>query len=210
MSLQSSQLTARQPDGASPRAVLAELGLSDQDLRHEVVHHLVSALQHASSLSRTPERSFVDQVRSALRVYLSSCAQNGGLRHLPRGSLPAWKERRVKELMQSQLSCKLSLERLAKECDLSVRHFTRAFALSTGSSPRRYLLQLRLERARQLLMDAELPLNEVAMACGFADQSHFTRAFSAAQGMSPGAWRRNLSPRQADFQVSPHSASRHP
>ena len=130
---------------------------------------------------------FVDQVESALRVYLATASQTGPLR---RGGLPVWKERRVKELMQSRLSCKLSLQLLASECGLSIRHFTRAFTLSIGMSPRRYLLKLRIEKARQLLMNLDLPLHEIAMSCGFADQSHFTRAFGAMEKMSPRVWQR--------------------
>ena len=107
-----------------------------------------------------------------------------------RGSLPAWKERRIKELMRSELSSKLSLQRLAAECDLSVRHFTRAFGQSTGLTPHRYLLRLRLDKARELLSDPTLRLHEIALTCGFADQSHFTRVFSASEKVSPGTWRR--------------------
>ena len=107
-----------------------------------------------------------------------------------RGSLPAWKERRIKELMRAELSAKLSLRRLAAECDLSVRHFTRAFGQSTGLTPHRYLLRLRLDRARELLLDPTLRLHDIAMTCGFADQSHFTRVFSASEKVSPGIWRR--------------------
>jgi len=107
-----------------------------------------------------------------------------------RGSLPAWKERRIKELMRSELSTKLSLRRLAAECDLSVRHFARAFSQSTGVTPHRYLLRLRLDKARELLLDPTLRLHEIAMTCGFADQSHFTRVFSASEKVSPGIWRR--------------------
>lgn len=108
-----------------------------------------------------------------------------------RGSLPAWKERRIKELMQSELANKLSLRRLAAECDLSVRHFTRAFGQSTGLTPHRYLLKLRLDKARELLLDPALRLDEIATTCGFADQSHFTRVFSASEKVSPGIWRRS-------------------
>jgi AraC family transcriptional regulator len=122
----------------------------------------------------------------------SGAAPVGGFtaRRWVRGSLPAWKERRIKELMRSELSNKLSLRRLATECDLSVRHFTRAFAQSTGLTPHRYLLRLRLDKARELLLDPALRLHEIAMTCGFADQSHFTRVFSASEKVSPGIWRR--------------------
>ena len=108
----------------------------------------------------------------------------------PGSGLPAWRERRVKEFMQSELGHPLSLQRLAGICGLSVRHFTRAFRLSTGSSPHRYLLQLRLDKARRLLLEPALRLDDIAAVCGFADQSHFTRSFSGVEKMTPGTWRR--------------------
>jgi AraC-like DNA-binding protein len=184
---------------SNPSAMLAaDLSQSAHEPRNEVVHHLVSALRHASSSSRAFDRVFVGQVESALRTYLTAGPHTDTMRRSPRGGLPLWKERRIKELMRAQLAHKLSPKLLASECDLSIRHFTRAFTLSTGLSPGRYLLKLRLERARQLLTNPALPLNEVAMACGFADQSHFTRAFSAAEKMSPGAWRKLTATRSAE------------
>ncbi|MGJ7519755.1 helix-turn-helix domain-containing protein [Variovorax sp. LT1P1] len=49
-----------------------------------------------------------------------------------------------------------------------------------------------MARARELLRASDLPLAEVATACGFADQSHFTRVFSRAEGAPPGHWRRTF------------------
>jgi AraC family transcriptional regulator len=54
-----------------------------------------------------------------------------------------------------------------------------------------WLLQRRVDKAKQLLRSANLPLSEVAALCGFAHQSHFTRVFSQSIGVSPGRWRRH-------------------
>ena len=78
-----------------------------------------------------------------------------------------------------------SLLRPASVCGLSARHFARAFRQSTGLSPHRWLMQLRIERARELLAARDFSLTEIALACGFADQSHFRRVFTATTGMSP-------------------------
>jgi transcriptional regulator GlxA family with amidase domain len=104
--------------------------------------------------------------------------------------LAPWQERRTKELLNADLGGEIPLRQLAMECGLSVRHFTRAFRQSTGIPPHRYLLKRRVEQAQQLLKDPALSLLDVALACGFADQSHFTRVFSASVGVSPGVWRR--------------------
>jgi AraC family transcriptional regulator len=107
------------------------------------------------------------------------------------GGLPAPQLQRITELMQLDLSRKLPGRRLAEQCGLSVRQFSRAFRRSTGLSPHQYFLWLRLIAARALLLKPACRLNEVALACGFSDQSHFTRAFKAAERMTPGAWRRH-------------------
>jgi transcriptional regulator GlxA family with amidase domain len=59
-----------------------------------------------------------------------------------------------------------------------------------GASTHRYPLKQRIETARGLLLDSKQSLLDLALACGFADQSHFTRALTAAVGVNPGALRR--------------------
>lgn len=96
----------------------------------------------------------------------------------------------MKELLRANLKEELPLNRLATECDLSVRHFARAFRQSTGAPPHRWLLKHRIDCARELLSNRALSLTDVALVCGFADQSHFTRVLTAMVGVSPGVWRR--------------------
>jgi len=72
----------------------------------------------------------------------------------------------------------------------------------TGLSPHRWLMKRRAERARELLFNRGLSLTEIALTCGFADQSHFTRVFTAVFGTSPEAWRRiNGNPRVGSKQM---------
>jgi len=101
----------------------------------------------------------------------------------------AWQERRAR-LLEAQLDGEVTLSRLAQECGLSVSHFARAFRQSTGTSPHRWLLVRRAEKAKDLLHNSALPLAEIGLACGFGDQSHFTRVFTKLTGASPGASRR--------------------
>jgi AraC family transcriptional regulator len=57
-------------------------------------------------------------------------------------------------------------------------------------APYQWLLQRRVDKAKQLMRNAGVPLSEVAVSCGFADQSHFTRVFTRSVGVSPGQWQR--------------------
>ena len=81
---------------------------------------------------------------------------------------------------------------LAALCRLSASRFAHAFKASIGVAPHRWLLQRRIERAKSLLKDSGEPLADIALRCGFADQSHFTRVFKRREGASPGVWRETL------------------
>jgi AraC-like DNA-binding protein len=86
----------------------------------------------------------------------------------------------------------MSLSEVADVCGLSPNYFARAFKQSVGTPPHRWLLLQRVLRAKSLLRDARFSLSDIAVACGFADQSHFTRVFTSIVGASPGAWRKQV------------------
>lgn len=97
---------------------------------------------------------------------------------------------RVVDFIDSQLEHPIHLGDLAGIAGLSPFHFSRVFKLATGETPYHFVGSRRLDRARSLLLTSELPLAELALACGFASQSHFTAAFTKATGMPPGRYRR--------------------
>jgi transcriptional regulator of acetoin/glycerol metabolism len=109
---------------------------------------------------------------------------------LPRGGLSAGALRRVCEFVESHLEDDINLETLAAEARLSVYHFARGFKLSTGVSPLRYVLEQRVKRARQLLVQTDLPLSAIASAVGFFDQGHLSRQFRSLVGTTPSSFRR--------------------
>jgi AraC family transcriptional regulator len=92
--------------------------------------------------------------------------------------------------LRAGLARGVSVEEVARQCNMSVSQFGRTFKKATGQTPHRWLVYLRLERAKDLLLRSTLPLAEIALACGFSEQSHFTRTFSRLVGTSPGEWRR--------------------
>lgn len=114
---------------------------------------------------------------------------NGARQGAVRGGLAPFVRRRVAELIEARLDEALTLERLAGEAGLSTFHFAKMFRVSFGMPPHRYLAERRVERAKRHLRDGRLALQQVALACGYASQSHFTRAFRAATGATPGEWR---------------------
>jgi AraC-like DNA-binding protein len=109
---------------------------------------------------------------------------------LLRGGLPPAILRRVREYIDSNLEQNLDIESLATTAGLSPFHFARAFKQSEGSTPHNFVLQRRIAKARELLSRGDLPLSEIALVVGFADQSHFTRRFQEIVGISPWKFRR--------------------
>jgi AraC family transcriptional regulator len=98
--------------------------------------------------------------------------------------------RRAKEILAANSSGRILLADVARECGLSRQYFTKAFKATTGFAPHRWLQQHRIDHAKQLLRETSLPIADIAIRCGFADQSHLTRVFTALAGHSPAAWRR--------------------
>jgi AraC family transcriptional regulator len=108
---------------------------------------------------------------------------------LARGGLSPSARRRVHEYVEANLEESISIERLAGLAGLSRCHFARAFKRSEGVSPRHFLLLRRVRRAQELLVKTDLPLAQIAIAAGFADQSHCSRRFRELVGTTPGKYR---------------------
>jgi AraC family transcriptional regulator len=107
-----------------------------------------------------------------------------------RGGLAPWQLRRAYEFIEANLDGDPSIADIATQCGLSSSYFAKAFKRTTGSAPHAWLSMKRLERAKQLTKETDLKLAEIALACGFVDQSHLTRTFVKSVGCSPGRWRR--------------------
>jgi AraC family transcriptional regulator len=120
------------------------------------------------------------------------------------GGLATWQTRRALAYIEATLGSKLAIGDIADLVALSEGHFRRAFKHSLGSSPMTYVAMRRVERAKVLMASTREGLTDIALACGFADQSHFNRSFRRIVGMSPGLWRRN---RAIQNPARPHSES---
>lgn len=138
-------------------------------------------------------RLVVDHLALALAAHVAS--RYGGMVPMSRGArggLAPWQVRRAKEILGANLDGALSLTEVARQCGLSIGHFSRAFRQSVGATPHQWLVQRRLDAAKDLIRSCRMPLSNVALSCGFADQSHLTRVFTRQVGASPAAWRREV------------------
>src|SRR5690606_15850815 len=95
------------------------------------------------------------------------------------------------ELMEANLAEPLSLVEIADRVGLSRRQIERLFRQEMGRSPARYYLEIRLDRARHLLLQSTMPVVEVAVACGFVSASHFSKCYREVYARSPQQERAN-------------------
>lgn len=164
---------------------------SEVALDDRVIEYLAECILPMLKQPQSASKLFIDYVALALLSHLSERYAETRTRRNQNGGLAPWQERRAKELLLANLGGKVGLHELAEACGLSRAHFARAFKASTGTTPMLWLVTQRLERAKNLLLNSELSIEDIARHCGFVDQSHFTRAFTKHLGTTPGSWRRH-------------------
>jgi AraC-like DNA-binding protein len=159
----------------------------------EIIQHIGYSLLSALKAPDRINRLFTDHLMLALAAHTAQTY--GGMqlnsRHPIRGGLASWQEKLAKEMIASDLAGKISLQEVAKACGLSASHFSRAFRGSTGLSPHAWLLQARVDAAKELLRHRNKSLSEIASVCGFADRSHFATVFRRRIGLAPSIWRKD-------------------
>ena len=99
--------------------------------------------------------------------------------------------RRVEEYVTVNLARDIPLKALAGVACMSVDHFLRSFRAAAGTTPHRFVLDKRLQKAKQMLKSSDAPIAAVATECGFRNPSHFSVQFHAHFGVSPSAYRRS-------------------
>ena len=92
--------------------------------------------------------------------------------------------------MTEHLAGPVLLKDLAGQTGLSPSRFGRAFKLSMGVTPHRWQMKLRILEAQEMLREGKRAQADIALATGFAEQSHFSRVFKEVVGVPPGAWQR--------------------
>jgi AraC family transcriptional regulator len=156
-----------------------------------VVHHLGQTLLSSLERPHHAPKIFLDHVLQALNCHF--VFSYGGVRlsaPLLRGGLSSLQMRRATELLEAHLDGNITLQQVADACELSVSHFARAFKTTFRRPPYSWLIERRVDRARDLMTNTHLPLADIASRCGFADQSALNRSFKRIHGVTPGTWRR--------------------
>ena len=107
------------------------------------------------------------------------------------GGLPERQVLQILEYINEHLNQDIKLADLAELLGMSQFHFSHQFKQSIGIAPYQYLLQQRVERAKQLLKQTDRSIMEIAFLCGFNSHSHLSKQFRQFTGMTPKAYRIN-------------------
>jgi AraC family transcriptional regulator len=125
-----------------------------------------------------------------------------------KGGLSDVGRRNVIDLVRSRISEDISLADMAAVTGLSITHFSHIFKKSMGESPHQFVLQQRVQCAKELLVSLNLRMIDIALACGFKTQQHFARIFRKVCGLSPTEYQRlKLSKRLRDSYVGSSASS---
>lgn len=179
-------LLERMP-GSHIERLVPDLGFQDSSIQF-AARRIGSEIRHRDSAGALMVES------QAASIIAQLLRRSGKPRVLLTGGLAPTVLKRAIDRIEESLERSVSLAELAKEADLSVAHFCRAFRQSTGWPPHAFLSRRRLERATGLLRSSDLSITEIALACGYSSGSHLSRAFHREIGTPPklyrSAWKR--------------------
>ena len=137
---------------------------------------------------------YIDAIAQMMAVHLARMhsTRSRPIRVRPVNAISGRKMRRLIEFIDENLEGDLSLDAMAREVEISPLYLARAFKAAVGQSPHQYVLARRIERAKELLRNTDLPVVDVALSAGFSSQSHLSHWFLRNVGVSPAAYRRQV------------------
>jgi AraC-like DNA-binding protein len=166
---------AADPGRGVEDGIIAALGLS-----------LESAFDYPDQVTQL----FVDHVTVAMATHVTRIyGTRRPVRTQPSDALSACQEGLVKDMLEADLQGNVRMEDLAAACGMGLSAFRRAFVRATGMFPHQWLLQRRVERARDLIRHSRFDLQEIARLSGFADLAHMERVFRQVSGLTPDVLR---------------------
>ena len=151
-----------------------------------LINQMAEALRRNEKTNADGCQIYAKTMANALAVHLLQNFSTRSHTALPRTeALASKKLKRVLDYINDHLEQKIEIEELATLAQLSQYHFSRVFKESTGLSPHQYVIQQRVEKAKQLLSQRTMTISEVALASGFTHQSHLNRHFKGLLNITP-------------------------
>jgi AraC family transcriptional regulator len=163
------------------------------DLADGIIANRMRALQIEFDNPGLMGRLYVESLSNEIAVRIVRAhAGSAGTSAPARGGLAPRRLRLVQEYIEANLSGEITLADLAAIAGVSNTHFCRAFHKSTGIASHQYVIRRRVERAKALLAEGELPIAQIALAAGFGNQSHMTTHFRRVVGTTPRRFRNEV------------------
>jgi AraC family transcriptional regulator len=174
-----------------------ETGLTPQiGFRDKHICHVAMSLLHELDEANVVGRLYADSLATGLAIQLVRHYSSLKDVHVGHGGMAPHKLRKAIALIDHHLSDeeegRVALRVVARTVRMSYFHFSRAFKQSMGMTATNYIAERRIERAKKMLEETELPISEIALRSGFSSQSHFTTAFRRLAGATPKAFRAAL------------------
>jgi AraC family transcriptional regulator len=164
------------------------LGVYDP-VMHQLALELLNEAQHA-----TPYGKLFGETAGqlmAIQLLRKHCTISYKVREY-KGGLPQKTLNKVLDYIIANLNRNISLESLSILAGLSSYHFARQFKQSTGLAPHQYIVQCRVEKAKELLKHTNLSITQIALEIGYGSQSHFTSLFKRLTGVTPKEYRNRI------------------
>ena len=174
-----------------------EIGLTPQiGFKDKNICHVAMSLLHELNEANVVGRLYADSLAPGLAIQLVRRYSSLQDVHVGHGGMAPHKLRQAVALIDHHLSDeeegRVALRAVARAVRMSYFHFSRAFKQSMGMTATNYIAERRIERAKKMLEETELPISEIALRSGFSSQSHFTTAFRRLAGATPKAFRAAL------------------
>jgi len=173
---------------ASAAEIVPRFGVVDP-----LLEQLAIALGEALRNGSIRDGLYIDTIAQMMAVHLARAhSVQSRLASLP--PAPAVSHQRMRQLIEfieANLDQPLTLDAMAAQVGISPLYLARAFKAAVGQSPHQYVLARRIERAKELLRNTEIPIIDVALSVGFSSQSHLSHWMIRQTGVSPGVYRRN-------------------
>ena len=156
-------------------------GISDK-----TVYGFAAEMNKEMEQEQLPARMYIQSLAICLSIHLGTQYQTSGKSiYAPKAKLSSLQLKQVLEYCNAFLRDDFGVDDLAALIHLSPFHFSRLFKNTLGVAPHQFVLQMKIERAKQLMKKIGGPLSQIAYELGFADQAHFSNAFRKVVGISP-------------------------
>lgn len=174
-----------------------EIDLTPQiGFRDKHICHVAMSLLHELNEANVVGRLYADSLATGLAIQFVRRYSSLKDVHVGHGGMAPHKLRKAIALIDHHLSDeedgRVALRAVARDVRMSYFHFSRAFKQAMGMTATNYIAERRIERAKRMLEETELPISEIALRSGFSSQSHFTTAFRRLAGATPKAFRAAL------------------